>query len=134
MPRCVLFHQSPVSDRLADQPFELIDVERFFDIVERSVPHRLDGGGHCGMRGYHHDLSVQPSLFDLDDEIHAVHARHLQIGQYAIEAFSIQNLESLRRAGAADHIVTGRAQHLGHRLACLAMIVDDHHAAGLGAG
>ena len=74
-----------------------------------------------------------PPLFELDDELHAVHAGHLQIGQDAIEVLVLQHLERLGRAGAADHLVAGRAQHVGHRLAGLAVIVDDQHAAGLSA-
>ena len=43
-----------------------------------------------GVGGDHHHLDAQLPLFELDDELHAVHAGHLQIGDDAIEAFSIQ--------------------------------------------
>ena len=43
---CFLFHQPAVADGLAHESFELIGVERFFDVVEGPVPHGLDRRGH----------------------------------------------------------------------------------------
>ena len=34
-----------VPQRAGHERFELLDVERLFDVVERAVPHRLDGRG-----------------------------------------------------------------------------------------
>ena len=128
--RRVLPHHAAVPQGLAHEPFELIDVERFFDVIEGPVPHGLDGRRHRGVGGDHHHLRVEPALFDLDDEFHAVHAGHFQIGHDAIELFALQQLQRLERAGRAVHLVAGGAKHLGHRFAGLAVVIDDQHAAG----
>ena len=43
--------EPPVANRLGDELFDLIDVKRFFNIVERAVAHRLDGRTDRGVGG-----------------------------------------------------------------------------------
>ena len=45
-----------MANRLADEPLELVDVERLLDVVEGPVPHGLDGRGHRGVGRDHHHL------------------------------------------------------------------------------
>ncbi len=105
---------------LGDEPFQSIGLERLLDVIESPVPHRLDGGGHRRVRRDHDDLRRALSLAKLDDELDARHARHFQVGNDAIEAGRLEQLQGFDRASAALDLVTGVAQHVGHRLPRLA--------------
>ena len=48
--------QPTMLDRPRDQSFELIDIERFFDVIKRPVPHRFDGRSDRGMGSDHQNL------------------------------------------------------------------------------
>ncbi len=69
------------------------------------------------------------TLFERVNEFQATHARHLQIGDDGVEAFAVEQLQRFDRAGQAVDLMAGVPQHVGDRLAGLAVIVDDQHAA-----
>ena len=113
-----------------DKSFQLIDVERFFDVIERSVPHGFHRRCHRGMGRNHQNLRTVGLALHSLDEFQARHAGHLQIGNDHVEAFSFHVLQGLAGAGGALHLMTGGTQHVGNRFARLAKIVDHQHPAG----
>ena len=124
--------QSPVTDRLRDETLQRIDVERLLDVVERAMPHGLDRRGNRRMGRHHDDLHAQSALLQLDDEFDAAHAGHLEVGDDAVEAFGLKFLEGFGRARATGNLMARLTQHIGHRLAGLAVIVHDQDTPGDG--
>ena len=69
--------QPAVAHRVIDEPLESIGVERFLDIVEGTMTHRLDGRRHRGVGCDHDGLGRVLALLELDDEFQTAHTRHL---------------------------------------------------------
>ena len=121
-----------MTDRLGHELLELIDVERFLDVVERPMTHGLHGRGHRGMRGHHHHLGGVTALLQVNDEFQPAHPGHSQVGDDAVVALPLDDLDRLSGAGAAIDLVAGPAERVAHRFAGLRVIVDHQHAAGRG--
>ena len=82
--------------RPGDELFELVGVERFFDVVERPVPHGFDRRSDRGMGRDHQNLgSVRPML-ERTDEFQAAHAGHPQIGNHHVVTFGGQASQAPR--------------------------------------
>ena len=47
-----------VPQRTGHERLKLLDIERLFDVIERTIPHRFDGRSDRGERRDHHDLSI----------------------------------------------------------------------------
>ena len=90
--------------RLRYCPLQLHDVERLFDVVERSVAHRFDGRRHRRVGGDHEHFHRQSPPLDLADELQAVHARHLQVGDDDFDVLSSPSRASASVALA--HVAT----------------------------
>ena len=71
-------------------------VERLFEVVERTVPHRFDGRRHRRVGRDHQHLHAEPAALDLADEFEAVHAGHLQIGHDDVDRPLGQSARALR--------------------------------------
>ena len=102
---------------LADRALQRDRVERLFEVVERTVPHRFDGRGHRGMGRDHQHLHAEPAALDLADEFEAVHAGHLQVGDDDVDRPLGQPGERFDGAGAGGDVVAGVAEHVGDAFA-----------------
>ncbi len=79
----------------------------------------------------HQYLDVHPPSFELADEFHAAHARHLQIGHHHVERTPAKLRQRLNRTRAGVHFVLRRAQHVRDRFSRLRVVVNDQHAIAL---
>ena len=129
-----LLQKPAVANRLCHQPLDLIHVEGLLDVIEGPVPHRLDRRVDGGVGGDHDHLGPVAALLELNDELQPAHPRHLQVGDDAIVALLLDDLQGLAGARAAGDAVAGLAEDVGHRLAGLAVVVDDQHAAAADTG
>jgi hypothetical protein len=117
-----------------DKLFELIDVERLFDVIERTLPHRLDGRRHRGIRRGHENLCPVRPARKLAHELQSVHAGHLQIGDDHVVTFVHQAVQRLDGARDCIDVMPGLRQDVAHRGPRLRMIVNDQHPAVSSAG
>ncbi len=71
---------------------QLVDLERFGDIVECPFLHRLDRGGNRGIGREHDHPDVRAHLARLAEQLHAVDRFHLDIGNQQVELFRLEFL------------------------------------------
>ena len=114
--------------RLRDGAFEGDGVERFFNVVERAVPHGFHRRPDRRVGRDHQHLHVQPTPLDFADELEAVHARHLQVGYDDVHALARQLGERFARAGARRHLVIGLSKHVAHGFARRSVVIDHEDA------
>ena len=100
-------------DRPRDQSFQLLDIERFFDVIERSAAHGFHRRSDRGVRRDHQNLRPVRPAFQMANQLQARHARHLQIGDNHVEAFAGQLHECFAAAGDAFHLMTGGTERIG---------------------
>ncbi len=118
----------------ANQLLQLVGVEWFFDVVEGPVAHGFDRRVDGSVSGDHQHLRAVPAAGQMLDELQAVHAGHLQVGDDHVETLLLQPLEGFDGAGEALHLVARLVQHVGHRMAGLRVVVHDQDAAEVQAG
>ena len=89
-------------------------IDRLGDIVVRPHAHRIDGGLDRALRGeHHHDAHAAPELRDAGQQIHAVHARHLQVGDDDRRRPLHHLVEALHPVGGAFGAEAPRLDQLG---------------------
>jgi hypothetical protein len=71
--------------RLAQHEYDLLAVERLEDEVGRPGAHRLDRERHRAVRREHDHGNLRPARQDIGHELHAIHARHAQVGHHDVD-------------------------------------------------
>ena len=104
---------------------QLIEVDRFAEIVGRAFLQGLDRGGDGGKARHHDDGNLRRPPVDLLEKFNAVHPLHLQIGDYQIDFFLGQNRQSLKPVVGAVAEEAIFRQDMGHVGAGYFLIVDD---------
>ena len=110
---------------------QLLDLERFLEVVERSELHRFDRALDRGVRRHHHDLRTlgRGRRVQLANEIEPGEIRHQVVDHEQVEHPLRQ--EPLRFAwiGGGDDFVTLGAQRLRQCVQDLRFVVDDEYRA-----
>ena len=75
-------HQAAGVRGLFGQLGHPVGVERFFQKIIGPEAHRLDRHGHIAMPGDHDYRQGTVHAFDLFQELHPVHARHLDVADH----------------------------------------------------
>ena len=64
---------------------KLLARERFGQVVEGATFHRINGRGNCPVRRQHDDREIRLQGLQPGEQFHAVHLRHLHIGQDQVD-------------------------------------------------
>ncbi len=101
----VLLLEAPRGQPPADDDLQLLDVERLDDVVERPRLEGLDGLGDAAVSGDQDDREVGQVLPGVAEDVHAVGAGHLDVGDDKVYLLLGQDLEAPgRRQGRLDRI------------------------------
>ena len=91
----VLVRQLGPLQGLLRHDLQLVDVERFRNVVGRSQLHRLDGRLGGGVGGHHDHRRAAAVHLDLPQQVEAVAVRHQDVAQHEVEAIALQLLMGL---------------------------------------
>ena len=102
----ILLAQHPLGQRLLHRDHQMLWSERLGHEVVGSQAHRLDRVLDGAVRGHHDHLNLRVQLLDLRQQFHAVHARHLQIGDHQVRLFLLNGLHGLFAVGRHPNLVS----------------------------
>ena len=127
----VVHDQAAGIRRLLGQLVHPFRVEGLFQEIESAQAHRLNRHGHVAMAGDHDHGQRTVRSHQLAQELHPVHAGHLDVGNHDPGVIGTKRLQRVLRAREGFGVVPGQGQPLADRLAHILLIVDDGDLHGL---
>ncbi len=118
---------SPFDDLEQDR-FDLHQLARLFDVIERPEPHRLDGRFLAGIAGHHHGFGVWRNLLEPFEDLDAGHVRHLEVKNGGVERGLLQGPDRRAAVGTDRHLVTEAWQLDPHQLLQRYFVVHEQDA------
>jgi len=104
---------------------ELVEVDRFGQVVGSARAHGIDGRVHVAERGHHDDRDRVLAGAKLGDELDAVHSRHLEVRHHDVRVERFELAERLERVGRHLDLEAGVAKELRQRGSRVDLVV--HH-------
>ncbi len=132
--RTVLLRQLALFLHAAQQRFDLDQLARLGEIVERAVPQGRDGRFERRLAGEHDRVGIGAQLLGLGDDVDAVQARHVEIDEQAVECFLLQRGGGGETVGADGHPVAHPRNLELHQLLQRALVVGEQQGQALGFG
>ena len=111
-----------------DHDGQLVDVDRLGQVVGGARAHGRDRGLDRAERGHHDHRQVGVALAQACQQLDAVHAGHLQVGEHQVGRELLQLAQRLEPVGGGLDLVALVAQELGERGARVDLVVDDQDA------
>ena len=108
--------------------------ERLVEEVDRAGADRFDRSRRIAVPGNHHDRQPFVERAQLAQDLHAVHARHLDVEQHDVRPFAADDVERFLAAGGADELVVLVLEDHPQRIADRRFVVDDQHTRFHGVG
>ena len=111
---------------------QLVDLERFLQVVERAQLHRFDSALDCRVRRHHQNLRTlgfRRCGDELPDEIEACRVRHQVVDDQHVDAPLGQRALRLANAAGLEHVVPLAAQRLAQRAPDFLLVVDQQERA-----
>ena len=125
------FFQVDAADGLLDGLPHLVELERFRDIGERPVFHRLDGGLERRVARDHDDLGVGMAFAALFQDLHAVHLFHAHIRQHHVELLLVKIADGIGSALGAHDLVAIFFHDVLEVLERHPFVIDDQYLCGI---
>ena len=125
--RLVFLAQLLAFERAGDGQAELIEFERFRDVVVGAELHRFDRGVGRRERRQHEDSCPRRALLDGTEHGESVDAAHSEIGEDEIEHGGLEGLERCFAAVGHGHVVAFPAQRNLQHLSHTQLVVDDEN-------
>ena len=94
-------------ERLADHQLQLLAIKGLGYVIVRAELHGLDRGVNRAERRYYNDKLVNVAPHDFLQEINAVHARHLYVGDDESGIVFVVKLQRRLSVGRGDDFVAG---------------------------
>ena len=88
-----------------EQRFDLDQLARLREIVERPVPQRRDGRVERRLAGQHDGFGIGRQFLRFGDHVDAVEARHVEIDEQAVEGLLLERSGGGEAIGADRHPV-----------------------------
>jgi hypothetical protein len=124
----VLRLHAPVRDRLLDAVHQVLLDVRLREVIERTLLDRGDRGLDLGMTRDQQHFDIGIARLDHVEQLHARHARHLDVADHQRERLAVERLQRLftRQRGARIEACAVQEERaaLGH----VRLVVDDEHA------
>ena len=103
--------------------------ERLLDEVVGAEPHRLDRGLDIAVAGDHHHREFGIELLRAAQQLHPVHALHLQVGDQNALEIGAERVERGRGALVHQRLEAGQPKPLRNRVAHRGLVVDEQDRA-----
>ena len=111
-----------------DRHAQLVHREVLGQVVEGPVLDRGDRRFDGGEGGEQNDRKSRIHLASAAQHLHAVHARHLEVGQQEVGTLRLDERERAMRVGRGQTLVAGPLQDAGTVLDHIRLVVDHQHA------
>jgi hypothetical protein len=107
-PRAQLASLAPqrlLLEHLVEHDHELVEVERLGQVLGGTGAHRIDGRRHRTERGHHDHRGRVLHRAELLDQLDAIHAGHLEVGDDDVRSEALVLAERLEGIGRGLHVV-----------------------------
>ncbi len=121
----VLGREPPLLQRIPDDQLDFIDLERFRQIIVRTLFHRLHGGIRGGEGRDDQDDRFRRGGLDGFQNLHTVTLRHSQIGDDQIKDFFIEKLNGFFTVLGSGHHVPSAFEHDAQDIAQTLLVIND---------
>ncbi|MNE64382.1 hypothetical protein D3C80_1597920 [compost metagenome] len=123
----VVFEDVAKLQGLADGDVQFINVERFGDIVERPVAHRLHGVFHGAVGRHDNHRQVRKSAFDFCQQLRTVHAGHAPVADDQVDVFGLQHFQGVQAIARSEHRDAILIQRRRQQVTELGLVVDHQY-------
>ena len=128
----VVHHQTAGAGGLFGQLAHAVRVERLFKEIKRTDAHRLDRHRHVAVAGDHDHWQRAVVAHQFLQELHPVHAGHLDVRNHDSRIIRPQNLQRIFGAGKCFCVIARQGQPLADGLPHILFIIDNRDLHGLG--
>ena len=80
-----LAQDADMANGLGDRRFEIDEVDRLGDEIERAAVHRRPDIRHVAVRGHDHGREVLVAFLELSEQGQPVHSRHVDIAEHHVD-------------------------------------------------
>ena len=115
------------ASRLADRSEQLIEVDRFGEIVDRPIAHGAHGLANVRICGYEQHGQDRVLLARAPKGFQARDAGHAHVGNHHVEVPAAQNLQRPFAGGDRDSVKTLGLQKRIKQAALACVVIDDQH-------
>ena len=130
--RAVLLRELALFLHAAQQGFDLDQLARLGEVIERTVAQRGDGRFERRLAGEHDRFGVGAKLLGLGDDVDAAQARHVEIDQQAIERVLFQRGGGGQAVGADRDAMAHPRDFELHQLLQRPLVVGEEDGEALG--
>ena len=120
-----LHHQVAFVEGVAHRDEQAVEVDGLLDEVERPFLEGFHGGLDGAVSRYHDDGGFHAPCQERVEQLHAVHAGHLDVREDEVEAFPAHGFEGLRPVLGQRHGVLLELEDVLHRAADASLVVYD---------
>jgi len=108
----VLEEHGPLPDGAPQAELHLLEVDRLDQEIDHPVAQGVDRGVQRGVAGHHDDRQGVVRQVDAFGQVQAVHARHVDVGEAAIDAAAMQDIQGLGPVAGRHHLIAAAPEVL----------------------
>ncbi len=124
----VLCHQSAVAQRPLERQQQAVFIERFFEKVDRPLPHRVDGNVDAAVGGDDHHRRRMGLFAQLLHQREASHLWHIEIGHDEVSRSTPNQPQRFFAVLSEDKLSVDVVQQHREDLAVVLFVFSDHDA------